>query len=78
MQETTYRLVSANFGMILDVALDILSPNDRMIIFRLEKFSNVFGPRFKSVNSFLAEYTGQVLLDGSNGGRGKVVTKDSE
>jgi hypothetical protein len=78
MQEATYRLVSANFGMILDVTLDILSPNDRMIVLRLEKFSDVFGPRFKSVKSFLAEYTGQVLLDGSNGGRGEVVTKDSE
>ena len=74
----SYRLVPTNFSMVLNVAFDVLSPNDRVIIIRFKEFRNKFGPRFYGVKPFLAKNTGQVPLDGNNGSGGEVVTENTE
>ena len=78
MYEITYRLVSANFRMILDITLNILSPDDRVISVRSEELHNVSGPRFDGIEPFLAKYIRCVALDGNDGGRGEMVTEDSK
>jgi len=74
----TYRLISTNFGVVLNVTLNILPPDDRVIIIRFEELCNVFGPCLNGLKPFLAEGTGQVSLDGNDGGGGKVVTENPE
>lgn len=62
--------------MILDVALDKLPPDNRMVFVRFEELCDVFGPSFDGIESFLAEHTGQVTLDSDDSSRSEVVTED--
>ena len=62
--------------MVLNVAFDILTPDDRVIVIRFEELRNVFGPRLDGLKPILAEDTGQVSLDSNDSGGGKVVTKN--
>jgi hypothetical protein len=41
--------------MILDIALNILPPNDWVIIVRREQLRDMFGPRLNGMKPFLAE-----------------------
>lgn len=50
-----HRLVSADLRMILDIALNILPPNDWVIIVRREQLRDMFGPRLNGMKPFLAE-----------------------
>ena len=72
----TYCLVSTNFGVILDIAFDILAPDGWVVIVWSKELGNILRSRTNSLEPFLPEDTGQVLLNGSNGGSGNMVTED--
>ena len=74
----THRLISTNFGMILDIPLNIFSPNDWVIIVRFEELRHIARPCFNSLESLVTEDAGQVSMDGGNSGGGKVVVEDPE
>lgn len=64
--------------MIFNITLDVLPPDDWMVVLRFEKFGDIFGPSFDGVEPLLPEHTGQVSLDSSDGGRSEVVAKDPQ
>ena len=74
----TNRLVSTNLGMVLDIPLGVLLPNDRVIILFTEESRNITCPCFDGLKILVTEDTGQVSMDGQNGSTGKVVTEDSK
>ena len=74
----TDRLISADFRVVLDISLNIFSPNDWVVIIRFEELCNVTCPRFDSVKSLAAEDVGHVAMDGNNGSSSKVIAEDSE
>ena len=76
MKVEAYRLISAEFRMILNVTLNILPPDDRMIVVRFEESHDVFRPCFDGIEPFLAEKISQVLLDSGDGGRSETVPED--
>ena len=76
ISKTAYCFVSTKFSITQNVTLNVLSPNDWIIVVQLKKLCNIFGPSFNSIKSLLAEYRRQILLDGNDGGGGKVVTQD--
>ena len=71
-----HRLISTDFGVIRDVALDILTPDDWMVLGRFEQLLDICGSCIDSVKPLLLEYTGKVSLNGCNSSRGKVVAED--
>lgn len=77
-KEIPYRFVSTNFRVIRDIALNILAPDDWMFFVGFEELRNIFGSRINSVKLLLAEYTGEMLLNGRDSGRSEVVAKDPE
>jgi hypothetical protein len=62
--------------VIGNVALNILTPDDWMILARFEELCDVLSPRINSVKPLLAEYTGEVSLNSCDSGRGEVVAED--
>ena len=74
----TDRLISSNFGVILDISLDIFSPNDWVVVIRFEELCDISCPRLNSVKSLAAEDTRHVPMDGSDGSDSKVIAEDSK
>jgi len=74
--KSAYCLVSADLRMVLNVALDVLTPDDRVIIIRVKELHDIFSPSFNGVKPFLAKDIGQVSLDRDNCGSGDVVTEN--
>src|ERR1700759_3856110 len=62
--EITYGLLSTNFRVIGDVAFNILTPDDWMILVRFEELCDVLGPRVNGIKPLLVEYVGEVTLNG--------------
>jgi len=75
---TAYRLVSANFSVVLDISFGVLAPDDRVIFVRFEELRNVISSPFNSIEPFLAEYTRHILLDGGDGGGAKSIPEEPE
>lgn len=59
--------------MILNIALNILPPDDRIVFLRFELLRDVVRPPFNCVEPVLAEHTGHMSLDGNNGGGSDIV-----
>ena len=78
MKVEAYCLISADFRMILNVTLDILPPDDRMVGVGFEELRDVFRPCFDGIEPFLAEKISQVSLDSGDGGRSETVPEDPE
>lgn len=76
-ENRAYRLVSTNFGVILNVTFNIRAPNNRVII-RLKESHDILSPRFNGSELFLAKDTWQILLNGSDSNGSNVVTEDTE
>ena len=64
--------------MVLDISLNILPPNDRVIIVQFEESRNISGPRFNSFESLAAEDVGHLSMNGSDGGSSEVIMEDPE
>jgi len=78
MKVEAYRLISADFRMILNIALNILPPDDWVVVVGFEELCDVFCPRFDGVEPFLAENSCQVSLNSRDGGRSETVPEDPE
>ena len=76
VKEITYRFVSADFGVVWNVALNILAPDDWVVFVRFEKLRNVFSSRINIIKSLLAKYTGEMSLNGCDCSGSNVVAKD--
>ena len=72
----TYRFISANFRVILNVPLDVLAPNDWVVVVRFEEFHNIVCPCFNSLKPLATEDAGQVSVDSNDGGGSNVITED--
>lgn len=71
-----YRFVSTDFGVVRNVALNILAPDDWVVFVRFEELRNVRGSRINIIEFLLAKYTGEMSLDSHDGSRSDVVAKD--
>ena len=73
-----HRFVSTNASVVWNVTLDILTPDDRMFSVGPEESRNICSSRINGIKLPLAEYTGEMLLNGCDSGRSKVVTENPE
>lgn len=64
--------------MVLNVAFNVLAPDDRVVVFFVEESVDVCGPRFNSLKLFLAVDGLQVFLDSPKSFRSNVVAEDTE
>jgi hypothetical protein len=64
--------------MVLDIAFNILAPDDWVVVPRSELPCNIFSPRFHSSEPLLAEDSRHVSLYGNDGGSSKVVAEDTK
>jgi hypothetical protein len=78
VRKITYRFVSSDFRVVRDVALDILAPDDRMILVGFEELRDILSSRIKSIEPLLAEHIGEVLLYGHNGSGSEVIVEDPD
>lgn len=73
-----HRLVSADLRMVLNVAFNILPPDDRVIVVRFEELRNIFSPCVNGLKPFLAEDIGEVSLNSNDGSSSEMVAEDPE
>lgn len=74
----THRYIPTNFGVILDIPLNIFTPNERMIVIGFEELRNVAHPCFDVLKSLGLKDMGHVSMHSGNGGGGEVIVEDTE
>jgi hypothetical protein len=62
--------------MVLDIAFNILTPDDRVVVIWSKELGNVFCPHINGLKPFLSEDVGQVSMNCNDSGSGDVVTED--
>jgi len=53
---STYSLIAPDFRVVLDVANDVLAPDERVVVVGLEVSGNKVCPRFNRFQPFLEEH----------------------
>ena len=61
MKEMAYSFIPSNFRVVLNITLGVFAPYDWMVVFRLEKLINIFGPSLNSIELLFAEHVAKVL-----------------
>src|ERR1700679_2316644 len=72
----TYNLVSTKGSMVRNLSLNILAPDDGMLLGGCKEFCNIPSSGLNGVESLLLEHTREVLLNSGDGSGCKVVPKD--